>query len=513
MRVGVLVLLWFCGSWLAWAQPVTLPANPRSISLQECVEMALNRNLDLQIEHLSTDISHENLLSSYGVYVPNLSFTARRDYLSEPANFDPKKAGLDAAYQMTTDTIGPGLDGKLPYGLSYDLNAMAGHNDARTDFNSNTNNANDFFFGIRNTNNYFAETALTLRQHLLKDFWIDKDWQTVQLKRKDVKISEEMLRFQIMRTVLAVEMAYYDLIAARENIGVAQENLELKQQFVAEMRRRVEVGDSPPLDGEQAETQLQNALSGLVIARDNAFERETTLKTLISDSFDAWANVELSPSESLTATPVEPDRVESSRLALKNRPDLVEARLVVEKNDVVVKFSLNQLYPAVDLIGGYGSHAVNATSSSASISDAVKFLDPAYTYGVVATMPLSNFAERGNYRASKAARSIAELQLKKAEQDVLVQVAVWVHRIQSRFALVGYTTKARAYAESALAAEEKKLSNGFSTPFVVLQLQEALTSARTAEVQAMVDYNKSLAQLAFAEGTTLEKHRLMLQVK
>ena len=41
---------------------------------------------------------------------------------------------------------------------------------------------------------------------------------------------------------------------------------------------------------------------------------------------------------------------------------------------------------------------------------------------------------------------------------------------------------------------------GLSTSFIVLQLQETLTAARTAEVQAIADYNKTLAQLAFAEG-------------
>src|SRR4051794_38340576 len=124
MRVGILVWLWVYGALLASAPPVTLPVNPRPISIQECVELALNRNLDLQVEHLSADITRENLLSSYGVYVPNLSFTARRDFLSEPANFDPKKAGLDAQYDLQVDSAGPALDGRLPFGLSYNFHSV-----------------------------------------------------------------------------------------------------------------------------------------------------------------------------------------------------------------------------------------------------------------------------------------------------------------------------------------------------------------------------------------------------
>jgi len=68
-------------------------------------------------------------------------------------------------------------------------------------------------------------------------------------------------------------------------------------------------------------------------------------------------------------------------------------------------------------------------------------------------------------------------------------------------------------AEAALAAEQKKLQNGLSTSFFVLQLQETLTAARTTEALALADYNKALAQLAFAEGSTLHKRNLLLEVK
>ena len=96
---------------------------------------------------------------------------------------------------------------------------------------------------------------------------------------------------------------------------------------------------------------------------------------------------------------------------------------------------------------------------------------------------------------------------------MLLQVADFVNRVESRFSQVASTRQARTYAETALEAENKKFQNGFTTSFVVLQYQEILTAARTAEIQAQVDYNKLLAQLAFAEGTTLERNHLSLEVR
>ena len=68
------------------------------------------------------------------------------------------------------------------------------------------------------------------------------------------------------------------------------------------------------------------------------------------------------------------------------------------------------------------------------------------------------------------------------------------NRIQSRFTQVNSTRKARGYAEAALAAEQKKLQNGLSTSFFVLSLQETLTAAQTAEITALAEFNKAVAQ-------------------
>ena len=62
-------------------------------------------------------------------------------------------------------------------------------------------------------------------------------------------------------------------------------------------------------------------------------------------------------------------------------------------------------------------------------------------------------------------------------------------------------------------AEQKKLENGKSTSFVVLQLQRDATAARSAEIRALADYNKAQAALAKSEGTTLDKLNLGWEFK
>jgi outer membrane protein len=313
--------------------------------------------------------------------------------------------------------------------------------------------------------------------------------------------------------VLGVELAYDDLIDAREEIRVQENALELRRQFVAETQHRVQVGDLPPLEDALAQSELQNTMTALARARETFATRQNALVGLLTDNFKEWADVDVQPADPLMAFPEEVNRSRSFQYALTNRPDLIEARLAVQKTGVMVKFRLNQLFPTFDLLGGYGGLGSEPDSGGAALNDAFSFRNPEYSYGMVVSFPLDNANARGNYRASKATRRIAQLQLQKAEQEVLLQVADYVNRVTSSFTQVGSTRQARIYAEKALDSETKKFQNGFATSFEVLQFQEILIAARTAEIRAEVDYNKALAQLAFGEGSILERRHLSLEVK
>ena len=88
-----------------------------------------------------------------------------------------------------------------------------------------------------------------------------------------------------------------------------------------------------------------------------------------------------------------------------------------------------------------------------------------------------------------------------------------VKTIRSDLLKVDSTRKARLYAEEALQAEQTKLEHGKSTSFIVLQLQNNLTAARSAEIRALADYNIALEQLAFDDGSTLERNHIDLRVR
>ena len=136
--------------------------------------------------------------------------------------------------------------------------------------------------------------------------------------------------------------------------------------------------------------------------------------------------------------------------------------------------------------------------------------EPYWNVGVTLSIPLGNRAARARAVQSLEAADRMRLQLRQLEEGALVEVDNAVASVETGFERVEATREARLYAEQALEAEQRKLDNGKSTSFVVLQLQRALTQARNSEIQALADYNRQMSVLALAEGSMLERHGVIV---
>ncbi len=303
-----------------------------------------------------------------------------------------------------------------------------------------------------------------------------------------------------MTNISATEQAYYELNYARENVLVQRQAIALAAELVAENQKRVKAGVLTTLDVAQSQSQLASAKAALLAAEQQAVTDENNLKNLITDKYRKSTTCR-SPRRSVSwQSPALFDLQASWQTALASRPDVLQAQVNIERQAVNKKLQFNQLFPQFDLTGAYGR-----TGQSTSLNDAYAQIGPnqfpSYSYGAVLSVPLGNQAPRANYKAAKASLAQAQLIYRQVEQTMLIQIENEIETAKSDFAQVDATREARVYAEQALAAEQRKLEVGTSTPFVVLQLQNNLTTARSAEIRALADYNEALTLLALYEGT------------
>jgi outer membrane protein len=477
----------------------------RQMSLEDCITAALEQNLDIQIERYNPLIAQGNLGLAYSDYDPVLNLRASHDFNQDPGGRDEVGRQYEGR-ETETDALSGGLSGLLPSGLTYNFSASAVDTYGREPFIEQI--GTNVFIGSREFETARGNLLLgEFRQPLLRNFWIDGTRLNIRLRKKDLKISDLNLRLVLINTVSAVEQAYYDLIAARENVRSAAIAFELAQKLYEENKKRVEVGAMAQLDERQAQAQMATSEAALIEAQRTANFTENILKNLITDNYLDIHNVRIVPSETLTALPRDFDVEEAWNRAFELRPDLHTLLLDLERRDLITRYQRNQLFPQLDVFGSVGWQGTGPEIGDA-LAQVREQSAPRHGYGALLSFPLSNRRARENYRISKDERAQAELRLRQFRQQIMVGIHDAIQQAESSFQRVGATRAARQFAEEALAAEEKKLANGKSTSFEVLRLQRDLTQARFDETRALADYNKALATLRQREGTTLLKFDL-----
>lgn len=473
----------------------------RQMSLQDCIQMALEHNLDIKIERYSPQISQYTLSIGYGGYDPLFSISGDHAFNLSGGGFDPNTKQPIPASTFNANIFNSSLTGVLPSGLIYNFSG----NISQSKGSGASTNAN--------TESTSGRVGVTLAQPLLKNFWIDSTRLNIAIAKNRLHYSEQGLRYQILTSIQSVESAYYDLIAARDNVKVQEMAVRLAEQLLAEDTKRVEVGSLAPLSEKQDESQAASARAALLAARQTVAAQENLLKALIGDNYRSLHDVDIQPAEQL-ASPVQfYDLQESWRKGLTQRPDYLQAKLNLEQNGIQLKYDKNQLFPELDLTGSYGHNAGGVQQFNQGFNDFREGNQPFYSYGAQMTFPLSNQKARNQYKSDKLTVEQSLLTLKKLEQNIMVSIDNDIKKAQADYLQVEATREATIYAEAALDAEQKKLENGKSTSFVVLQLQSNLTAARGAEIQALDNYNKDLAQLAFDEASTFERRGITVQIR
>jgi len=486
-------------STLALAQ-TNAPTDVRELSLQECIQLAVQHNLQLQIDRFGPVISLYTLKANYGDYDPTFSLSGQHDH--DEAGTQLLGGGFSIPGSVRDDnSFNSLLNGLLPWGMTYNLGTLNsiqdvyGHTPTLT-----TNGVIDVPF--ENSN---GKVGATLRQPLLKNLWMDQTRLNLRVGHNRLKYSEIALKLQLIQIITQVEQAYYDLIYSRENVLVQQKAVELAERLVLENKKRLEVGALAPLDLQSAEAQAASSRAALILAQSQLSTQERLVKALITDQYRAeWANMSLAPSGKLLALPPVINLQDSWAKALNQRPELLQAKLDVEKQGYTLKYDKNQLFPQLDVFGTYGFNGSGKEFSDA-LYDIQQMDRPFYTYGGQITVPLSRTRVRNTYKADTASMRQLVLTVKQWEQNIMVAIDNDIGTVRANFDQVHATRAAREYEEAALDAEQKKLESGKSTTYTVLQVQRDLTTARGNEIQALDAYNKSLSLLSQDEASTLER--------
>ena len=487
------------------------------LTLDEAVNFALERNLDIAVQRLNPLLSDIQVASARAFYQPTLTST-----LSQASNTNAPTSQLQLSsggLGVTSRTVSynGGLTQNIPWGGA---TISATLNNSRQATNSNNAFYNPQFQSV---------WSAVFTQPLLRGFRTDTQRRQLVVSRVNREISDVQLRASITNTVSNVRNAYWDYVFATQSVDVARQSLELATKLVQDNQIRVEVGTMAPIDVVQAQAEAAARRQALVNAESIKRTTELAVKRLIVAGTDDanWTGT-LDATDRPAFAP-EPIDVEAAvKRALGQRTDLEIARKNIQNNSTTLKYLRDQTLPDIDLQVNYGVQGVGGpyqqrantgilgsqitTVVPGGIEDAMRTLlglnYPRWTVALNVSYPIGLSSQDASVARARVQLSQVEAQLKQVQLQIATEVTNAAVNARNTAEAVQAAQATRELSQRRLEAEQSKFDVGMSTNYFVVQAQRDLNDSRNSELRAILNYRKALVELERLQQTTLQNQNI-----
>jgi HAE1 family hydrophobic/amphiphilic exporter-1 len=491
--------------------PAADASDPRalSLSLQEAIATAVERNLGVQLERYDYRITGQ---SAKGAYAPFDWFTSAE--LSTSSSEQPSFA-----------IVFPSKTERTAFDLGLQHTFAAGGTVGAAFNNDLTNDDRFEDAGVKDV--YGSSLGFSVNQPLLRNFGIDVNRRGIYIARNNLDISGEQFRNQLMLTVLGVEQAYWDLIYARQELEVQRASLVLGRDQARITQIRIDVGASAPLDILQPQVAIATREETVILAEAAIRDAEDRLRSLINMDPSEWDRP-IVPTETIDYQPVQLDLENAVSRALEQRPEVKQIDLLRQNNRAQYVWARNQVLPRLDFNLNYGLTGQVAGeqilrdpvtgqpigTASSGISDSLQQvfgLDfPGWTVGLEFGLPIQNIGARAEARRAELDLDRAGTEIEFVRQNVVLEVRAAARDIDTAVRSISATRVARDAAQRNLEAERKRFENGMTTNFNVLLIQQDLADARSREIRSLAAYKKAVATFRRVVGDNLDAHGIVV---
>lgn len=495
---------------LSGAKPAAPPSPPVDvdltpgrlidISMSNAIARSLELNFQIQVEKFAPKIAQARQFRDSGKFDPTLelsyTYDERRQNLDSltstledptpvPGSPDPEIFAWN-----TGSEIDSSIAGLLPWGMTYDLGAS---------LTSDTDTRRDPAF-----TRYNSFVGLNLTQPLLRGFGTDVNMASIRVARTNLAISQWQLQQRIIDVVTETVLVYNELFFALSNLEVETRSRNLAAQLLSDNMKRAEIGVMSPLDIVQAQADLAAREERVLVAEREVLDTENILKGLITDDVAGVLALRLRISPPPSALNFRPDRERDFEAAFTLRPDYRQALLEIQRRNISLVFTRNQVLPRLDLTGSLGVNGID-TSLGDSFERVGSTDDNnlAWAAGAIFSLPIPNRTARGELEVNKLEISQALVALKQLEQRILIEAENSAGQIETARKRIDASRAARIFAQKTLEAAQMRLASGTTTTFEVLQFQRDFAQAQINEVRAVTDHNRAIAEYARRTGTTL----------
>jgi outer membrane protein len=441
MIAPALVAVSLLAAGRAAAQPVPAPApaeapSPRLLGLDEALRIGLTRQPQLRQAQANTAAADARVDQAFAPLLPQVSG--------------------DATIDRTSDGGGGGA-------------------------------VNIPGFGVVGTSGTRDRYAASLNARLLVwDFGQTSGrWRAAQALAAGQGETERATRADV---ALGIRTTYFDAVAAKALVGVAQETLANTERHLEQVRAFVEIGTRPPIDLAQERTNVANARVQLIQAENGYATARVRVEQAIGvTDLGPWEIEEASlppvPGEDGAPEPLLGE-------ALAARPELSALSQQLRGQELTARSLRGGYWPSLGVAGGVSESGTAIDETSGVWNASVTLSWPLFEGG----------ATRAQVREARASATAIDAQLEQLRQSVRLEVEQARLGVRAARATLVAAEEAAQAARERLALAEGRYQTGVGSILELADAQVALTTALGQRVQAEFQLASARSQLLRALG-------------
>lgn len=358
-----------------------------------------------------------------------------------------------------------------------------------------------------------ASIDFQLDQPLLRGFGSDVALAQVRLSRNAERGAIASLKSRLISVVTDTESAYWDLVLTQAELLIVSKQLERGVKVRDDIKAR-RVLDAVQAQVADAVATVESRKAEVLRAQRALRRASDRLKALMNDpELPVGSETLLLPSDVALHEPLAFSLLDEIETAIGNRPEIDTALLAIDDASIREVVAENGLLPQLDLraqasLLGFDD---NAGSAYGEIGQG-EFLDE-FLLGLFFEQPIGNRGPEAEFRQRRLERMQSVVTYRRTVQEIVHDVKIALDDVVTNFRLIEQARASRiasAEALRTLLVEKELTDRGYTVERLDLELsqQDSLAAAELAEIQALIDYNTSIARLREATGTTLRRNRI-----
>lgn len=345
--------------------------------------------------------------------------------------------------------------------------------------------------------------SVTLRQSVFR--W--ENW--VALKRADKTVAQAEADYAAAEQdlILRVSTAYFQVLAARDNLDAQQANLEAVNRQLEQAEKRFEVGLIAITDVQESRAARDNAAANVIAAKRQLATTEEQLREITGEKYSQLRK----PGDDLPLKSPEPaTEDEWVRISMEQNLGLVSSRLAADIARDDVRSAFGGHLPSIDFTATYGNDTTTTAQTfppfppnfpderSVSLDNDTD----ATLLGLQFSLPIfSGGGTRSRVRQQEYLWQAARQRLERTSRETERQARDAYLGVVSEVARVNALKQALESSRTALKATEAGYEVGTRTTVDVLAARGNVVQAFTNLSRAKYDYLLNVIRLREAAGT------------